>query len=106
MGSRRSRRVSRRNWNGLMALWGKVLLAFALGIGAAVAGTFTTFETQEAHDRDNARQERAIEELRTLIMEKDRLDYNRYLSLQERLDQILRDGFHLPPPPVSQANQN
>ena len=83
--------VPRRKWNGVVVVCGKFLLAFALGIGAAVAGTFTTFETQEAHERDLTR-------LESMIIEKDRRDHARYLDLQRRLDSIMQRSGRVPRP--------
>lgn len=96
MGSHGSDTVPRRKWNGLVATWAKFSLAFALGIGATVAGTFTTFETQEAHERDLTR-------LESMIIEKDRRDHLRYMQLQQRLDSILQRGFYVPNTPGTQA---
>ncbi len=96
MGLHGSDAIPRRKWNGIAAVWGKFLLAFALGIGATVAGTFTTFETQEDHERDLTR-------LESILIEKDRRDHSRYLDLQRRLDSIMRMGTRVPIPMKDQA---
>ena len=97
MGTNGSNTPPRRKWNGIAAVWGKFLLAFALGIGATVAGTFTTFETQKAHERD-------LTKLESMIIEKDRRDHARYLDLQRRLDSIMRRGTRVPHPLRTQAS--
>ena len=96
MGSHGSNTVPRRKWNGVAITGGKFLLAFALGIGATVAGTFTTFETKEDHERDLTR-------LESLLVEKDRRDHVRYLDLQRRLDSIMQRGTRVPLPLKAQA---
>ncbi len=96
MGTHGSDTVPRRKWNGVAAVWGKFLLAFALGIGATVAGTFTTFETKEDHDRDLTR-------LEQMIIAKEARDHARYLDLQRRLDSIMQRETRVPIPLRAQA---
>jgi hypothetical protein len=50
--------------NGNVLLLAKLLLAFALGAGTAVAAAYNTFETGAAHQLDQARTEQMLEEIR------------------------------------------
>lgn len=106
MGSNGPGSLLRRSWNGVTAAWGKFLIAFALGIGVSVAATFTTFETQEAHERDVTRQEERIREVRQLIIELDLRNHSRYLQLQDRLDTLIDKGFYLPAPTQERGARN
>lgn len=50
--------------NDIAAFWLKLALAFGLGVGSAVAATFTTFETQKAHATDQNTNEQMLREIR------------------------------------------
>lgn len=50
--------------NGNAAGWIRIILAFSLGVGSAVAATFTTFETQKAHDADQESNQQMMKEMR------------------------------------------
>lgn len=53
--------------NGGFATCAKLFLAFALGVGTAVAAAYNTFETGVAHERDQIRTELMLNEIRTDI---------------------------------------
>lgn len=50
--------------NGSLLTFAKLLLAFTLGAGTAVAAAYSTFETTDAHRTDQERTERMLEEIR------------------------------------------
>lgn len=54
-------------FNGYPAALAKLLLAFALGAGTAVAAAYNTFETATAHQHDQERTDRMLEEIRADI---------------------------------------
>ncbi len=51
-------------FNGSLPAWGRLIIAFIIGVGTAVAATFTTFETQTDHDNDLVRVEDLLKEVR------------------------------------------
>lgn len=53
--------------NGGLATCAKLFLAFALGVGTTVAAAYNTFETAVAHNRDQARTEQMLQEIRADI---------------------------------------
>lgn len=50
--------------NGTTAALLKLVLAFALGAGTAVAGAYSTFETRPAHQTDQDRTDKMLQEIR------------------------------------------
>lgn len=64
--------------NGPIPAWVKIILGIAVGAGSVVAATYNKFETQDAHNLDVGRIER-------LLIEKDRLDQQRYESILKYL---------------------
>lgn len=50
--------------NGHAAAFAKLLLAFALGAGTAVAAAYNTFETTSAHRADQDRTDEMLREIR------------------------------------------
>lgn len=73
--------------NGTTAALLKLVLAFALGVGAAVAAAYTTFETQTDHDTDILRIERTLERIEGKI---DRLDTSSRLRAPNSEVSVLR----------------
>jgi hypothetical protein len=71
-------------------VWVKITVGIALGAGGVVAATYNKFETIDAHAHDVGRIEQ-------LLIEKDRLDQQRYESILQYL--LGRPDAHFKQPP-------
>ena len=89
--------------NGTLATWVKISLAFALGLGAAVASTYTTFESRGDHNLDirqilDQRQNDRDELFETLRRMEDKIDALRgpHVRVPEQ-PYMPREGWDNPP---------
>jgi len=82
--------------NGVTQKWLHLTLAFALGAGGAVAGTFTVFETRDNHREDILRIERQRQADRDELLDTLR-------RIEEKVDALSHPHADVPavPPPHS-----
>lgn len=76
--------------NGTIPAWVKILAGVLVGAGSVVAATYNKFETIDAHVRDVGRIEQ-------ILIEKDRLDQQRYESILRYLLDRPDARFKAPP---------
>lgn len=83
--------------------WVKIIAGVVIGAGSVVAATYNKFEAIDAHNRDVGRIEQ-------LLIEKDRLDQQRYESILKYLLGRPDARFKQPPsgefPPQPEAGPN
>jgi len=70
--------------------WAATLIGVAVGAGSVVAATYNKFETIDAHVRDVGR-------LEQMLIEKDRLDAQRYESIMRMIMARPQIRFRTPP---------